>query len=302
MGKKDKNFWSSAALNNSSYIQYYNRLLELAMAMFDWKNLPSTVDQRFMELALLSQGKAVFFEDEVLGYMALRCVGNGPFDAYGNPVNRIGVGANGFNSRSLNETDSVIVWNNMLRTNNLLDIKMFAMRLYNIDRAIDVNANAQKTPVLITCEENQRLTMLNLYKQFDGNEPFIFGNKALDTRGIQVLKTDAPFVADRLFELKANIWNEALTYLGITNVTFTKKQRVVRDEVLRAQGGTIASRFSRLNARRQACEQINEMFGLDIWCDFRDCSGELDADYVIEESPDRDDGYNGDGTEVVTIE
>ena len=157
----------------------------------------------------------------------------------------------------------------------MLDVEMFAERLYNIDRAIDVNANAQKTPVLITCEESQRLTMINLYKQFEGNEPFIFGNKALDVNGLKVLKTDAPFVCDKLYQLKTQYWNEALTYLGIANINTQKKERMITDEVARNQGGTIASRYSRLNARKQACEQINKMFGLNIDVEYREDFSEL---------------------------
>ena len=152
----------------------------------------------------------------------------------------------------------------------MLDVEMFSKRLYNLDRAIDVNANAQKTPVLIQCDESQRLTMKNLYKQYEGNEPFIFGSKGLDANGLKVLQTGAPYVADKLYELKTQIWNEALTYLGISNINVVKKERMITDEVTRNQGGTVASRYSRLESRRQACKQINEMFGLNIWVDYRE--------------------------------
>lgn len=265
---KDTAFWESAALNNGTYRQYYNRLVELAISCFEWKNLPETVDPRFMELTLFCDGQCIFFKDEVLGFLALQNAMNGGFDVYRIPINRRAYAVNGY-QKKLNADDSVIIFNNYLHTNSQLDAVMFAKRLYNLDRAIDVNANAQKTPVLITCDESQRLTMVNMYKQFEGNEPFIFGDKMLNTNGIKVLSTDAPYVADKLYELKSKIWNEALTYLGITNVSVQKKERLVSDEVNKNQGGTLASRYSRLNARRDACKKINEMFGLNIWCDFR---------------------------------
>lgn len=156
---------------------------------------------------------------------------------------------------------------------------MYARRLYNLDRAIDVNANAQKTPVLIVCDQDQRLVMLNLYKEFDGNAPVIFGDKALDLSALKILKTDAPYVADKLFELKNQTWNEALTRLGISNVSYQKRERLIKDEVNRSQGGVIASRFSRLNARKQAVEKINDMFDLDISVKFRDTYEALSEDY-----------------------
>lgn len=267
--KRDSQFWESAYMNNRTYLQYYNRLTELAISMFEWQNLPKTVDQRFLEMCLFGDGMCVFFQDEVLGYLSLQCMIGGRLNVYRIPMERKAYATNGY-QRELNETNSVIIFNNYLHTNSLLDVEMFSKRLYNLDRAIDVNANAQKTPVLIQCDESQRLIMKNLYKQYEGNEPFIFGSKGLDASGLKVLQTGAPYVADKLYELKTQIWNEALTYLGISNINVVKKERMITDEVTRNQGGTVASRYSRLESRRQACKQINEMFNLNIWVDYRE--------------------------------
>lgn len=267
--KRNTQFGESAYMNNRTYMQYYNRLTELALSMFEWENLPKTVDQRFLEMCLFSDGMCVFFEDDVLGYLGLRCMIGGKLNVYQIPTDRRAYTTNGY-QKELNGTNSVIIFNNYLHTNSMLDVEMFSKRLYNLDRAIDVNANAQKTPVLIQCDENQRLTMKNLYKQYEGNEPFIFGSKGLDANGLKVLQTGAPYIADKLYELKTQIWNEALTYLGISNINVVKKERMITDEVTRNQGGTVASRYSRLESRRQACKQINEMFGLDIWVNYRE--------------------------------
>lgn len=270
MGRKRvTQFGESAYMNNRTYMQYYNRLTELALSMFEWKNLPKTVDARYLEMCLFSDGMCVFFEDEVLGYLGLRCMIGGRLNVYQIPTDRKAYATNGY-QKELDGTNSVIIFNNYLHTNSMLDVEMFSKRLYNLDRAIDVNANAQKTPVLIQCDESQRLTMKNLYKQYEGNEPFIFGSKGLDANGLKVLQTGAPYVADKLYELKTQIWNEALTYLGISNINVVKKERMITDEVTRNQGGTVASRYSRLESRRQACKQINEMFGLDIWVEYRE--------------------------------
>lgn len=269
MARKDLGFVESAYMNNRTYQQYYNRLTELALSMFEWQNLPSTVDARFLEMCLYKDGKAIFFKDEILGYLGLQCTINGELNVYRIPINRRAYAVNGY-QKQLNENDSVIIYNNYIRTNSMLDVEMFSKRLYNLDRAIDVNANAQKTPVLIQCDENQRLIMKNLYKQYEGNEPFIFGAKGLDANALKVLQTGAPYVADKLYELKTQLWNEALTYLGISNINTVKKERMITDEVARNQGGVVASRYSRLEARRQACKKINEMFCLDIWVDYRE--------------------------------
>jgi hypothetical protein len=275
--KRKTEFWESCWLNNKTYQHYYNRLTELAISMFEWQNLPDTVDARFLELSLFSTGMAVFFKDEELGYLALQTMIGGNLDVYNVPKIRRAYATNGFNM-PLSENDSVIIWNNMLRTNCLTDIELFARRLYECDRTIDVNIKAQKTPVAILCDDNQRLTMKNMYAQYDGNEPFIFGSKDLDIKKIQAISTGAPFVADKIMQTKIQIWNEAMTYLGISNVNFQKKERLVTDEVARNMGSTVSSRYTRLEMRKQACRQINKMFGLNINVEYREDIQVIDSE------------------------
>ena len=294
MGKvKNREFWQSATMNNYTFMQYYNRLTELSMSMFEWKNLPETVDERFLELVLFADGMAIFFKDEEIGYLGLRTMIGGHLNVYQIPTQRTAYASNGYN-KMLDEKDSVIIFNNLLHTNSLLDIEQFSKRLYNLDRTIDVNTNAQKTPILITCEESQRLTMQNLYMKYDGNQPVIFSDKSLNPNALKVLNTGAPYVADKLYSLKVQIWNEALTYLGIPNINYQKKERMISDEVQRNQGGIIASRYSRLNARRQAAEQINEMFGLNIEVNYRD-EFKSDEDLKILLDKTEDISYNKEG-------
>ena len=289
MGRRRKNrdFWESAGLNNATAIQYYNRLTELSISMFEWKNLPDTVDPRFLELTLFTDGQAVFFRDEVMGYLALQNALGGEFDVYRIPKNRRAFAVNGY-QKQLDESDSVIIYNNYLHTNSMLDVRMFANRLYNLDRAIDVNANAQKTPILLLCDESERLSLENLYAQYDGNKPVIKGTRALNPNDITCINTGAPFVADKLYQLKTQIWNEALTYLGISNLNIQKKERLVSDEVTRNLGGTMASRYSRLEARKDACRQINKIFGLDLDVEYREDYNELEL--VGQEEPYGKDG------------
>lgn len=285
---KDSNFWDSALMNNRTYLYYYNRLTELAISMFEWENLPASVDERFLELTLFSDGVAIFFKDDILGELALQTATRGKFNVYRIPTERRAYASNGYN-QDLNDENSVLIYNNYLHTNSMWDIEMFAKRLYNLDRIIDVNVNAQKTPVLLQCDEQERLTMNNLYMQYEGNMPFIFGSKNLNPKGITVLKTDAPYIADKIYQLKTQIWNEALTYLGISNTNVTKKERMVSDEVIRNQGGVIASRYSRLQERRNAVDKINAMFGLNIEVNYRQDYREADDEVMFA-------GDTGDGS------
>lgn len=263
-------FESSAMLNNLTFQQYVERLTELTITVFEWKNLPFSVDSRYIELKLYENGCVVYFNDEVMGNLCLDCITQGQLNVYGYPIKRRAYsGYNNF-QKMLNEDDSVIIWNNYMHTNSVMNINMFARKLYILDRVIDVNVNAQKTPCIVQGTEKQRLTLLNLYKQYDGNEPFIYGDKSLDLNCLKVLQTGAPYIADRLYELKTQVWNEFLTYIGISNISTQKKERMVTDEVTRNLGGTIASRYSRLNSRREAVEKINNMFGTNIEVNYRE--------------------------------
>lgn len=284
MGRRKHDiFDESMVLNNLTYRQYLNRLTELAISMFEWKNLPDTVDERYLELHLFETGCMVYFQDDILGDLCLDSITNGKLSVYGDPLLRRAYSGYNNYQKLLSYKDSVIIWNNLLHTNSILDVEMFARRLYNIDRIIDVNANAQKTPVLLQGNEKQRLTLLNLYKEYDGNAPFIFGDKNLDINSLKAFSTNAPYVCDKLYQLKTQIWNEALTYLGISNINIQKKERLITDEVTRNQGGTIASRYSRLESRRKAVKKINKMFGTNIEVNYREDFQQVGDDNQPEE-------------------
>ena len=275
--KGDYQFWESANANSIAQQYYLSRLSELAMSMFKWKDLPDSIDARFLEYTLFYEGAAIFFKDKDLTernlskdeqeadgtYLALQVVLGGDLNVYRVPNNRKAYAVNTYNKK-LEATDSVIIWNNMLRLPEYGRMMFYAEKLAQIDRAIDVNVKGQRFPIAILCDENQRLTLKNVYKQYDGNEPFIFGDKNLDLSAIQVINTGSPYVADKLQQLKNNIWAEAMMCLGIPNSPSEKKERLVANEAKVSQGGTLASRSSRLEMRKRACDEINKMFGLAI--------------------------------------
>lgn len=256
--------------NSEAYIFYYNRLKELGMIAFEWVNLPITVDPVFLEEQLFGKGMCVFYREDVLNsFVAMAVRVSSPINVYNNPVPKEAYGANGYSYR-LTGDNSVLIYNNYLKQPSVSSIEYYAAKLALIDRIIDVNVNAQKTPILIEGTESQRQTLINLYMKYDGNVPFVFGDKDFQLdESLKAIKTDAPFLADKLYELKTQTWNEALTYLGIANVSSTKKERMVVDEVVRGQGGVLASRFSRLEIRKKACAEINYKFGLEPPLDVR---------------------------------
>lgn len=286
--KGDREFWNAKKCNDWTFIQYYNRLVDLCISQFEWINLPPTCDRRFLELTLMADGMAVFFRDEIMGYLALQCMISGPLDVYRIPILRRAYASNGY-QMPLDNLNSVLIFNNSLRTNSQLDIEMYAWRLYEVQRAIDINIKLQKTPKIIKCSENQRLTIINLFKQYDGNYPFIFGDKSLDLKGLESLDIAAPYVADKLMVIKQQIWDEAMTYLGIANTNTSKRERLNTSEISVGMGDVEAQRYTRLMEREVACERINDMFGLKLEVRYKQIiprmeeEGQEDVDIEVED-------------------
>lgn len=268
MPKRTK-FSDSAAATLRDYYYYLDLLTELAVSSFHYDGLPESIDERFLELTLFTDGQIVYFNDEVMGLLALQVITSGRLNVYRQPETFRAFAVNGY-QRELDQQTGVICYNNNMRKPSFPAVERFAKKLATYEQIIWVNANAQKTPVLVTGTEQQRLTLKNVYMQWDGNQPVIYGDKNTDWNALSTLRTDAPYVADKVTELKYNTWHEALTYLGISNITITKKERMVKDEVYRMMGGVIMNRYMRLKPRQQAVERVNRMFGTNIKVEYQE--------------------------------
>ena len=255
-------------MNDLVYIDYYTRLKEYAINTFEWVNLPDTVDARYMELILCERGKVCFFEDELVGFMALPVNEYGNLNVYNYPTEHQIYAVNGYN-KNRNIENSVVIYNNYLRLPTVLTLSLYAERLSKIQRTIDVNISACKTPYIIVSTENQQLALENAFKQIDENRPAIFFTNEMNLDNIKALDLKTPYVSDKLTLLKHDVWNEAMTFLGIENSNTDKKERMITDEVNSNDGQIEASRFNMLDARLEACDKINKMFNLNISCKFR---------------------------------
>ena len=257
-------------LNNATYNMYFDKLREIAVTSIEWLNLPDTVDAEFLEKALFNTGMALYFhDDDADADIVTRCTPAGNFNIYDIPGDRKPYATN-TNFQTRTAQNSVLIYNNVVRKPDIKTCELFARRLTMCDRTADINTNAQKTPVMIKASPTQRTTMINMYEQYDGNAPYVFPTEMYDNSNIQVLTTGAPYVVDKLREEKQQIWNEFLTFMGIPNVTFQKRERLISDEVNRSQGGVVAIQNSRLLTREKAAREINNMFGLNVSVRFRD--------------------------------
>lgn len=251
-------FEEAAALNMAVFSDYYKRLRLLALSLFEWENLPESMNERFLEQCLYWYGKAAIVNDENLGIINTKCTPSESLNIYGEAT-EYHCYSTGYDA-NFPLDDMVYVRNNLEALPTDATIQLFAQRLYEAERTIYVNIKAQKTPVIILCDEKQRLTMKNIYMKYDGNEPVIYGKKGLDIDDIKVLRTDAPFVADKLEEYKRNVWSEALSFLGINNVMTEKKERLVTGEVDANNQMIDLSAQTMLLTRELAAEKFNRLW------------------------------------------
>lgn len=263
----NKSLWlkmqKNDVMNVSTYVDYYERLKALALSRFEWVGLPETCNQRFLEKVLFSDGMACFCKHhENGGLLSLRVTPSAELNVYEESVNYRAYSVGYDHDYPLDEI--VVVRNNYMSKSTESSLELFALRLANIERTIDVNLNAQKTPVIIRCDEKERVTFKNLFNQYDGNAPIIFGTKSLDTEKFKVFKTDAPYLVDKLNEQKRQMWNEALAFLGInSNPAADKRERLITDEVNSNNEQTETMLLSNLATRLQACEELKQKFGID---------------------------------------
>ena len=274
MGKikpKDLRFLDSALMNSETYFDYVERFKKICLSMFEWVNLPESMNARYLEECLYYKGQASLLKDELYGFINTQCASNGYLNIYGlpsslncysyqyNSIRNLYTGLDGAEDK-----DCVLVMNNWERIPTAATIELFAQRLSEAELTCQINIKAQKTPVLIVVDENQRLMMENLYAQYDGNKPFIMGDKnQLSADSIRSINTGAPFIADKIMEYKKQIWNEALTFLGVNTLQTEKKERLITDEASSNNELINLNLQSMLVPRQEACKQFNKLFGLE---------------------------------------
>lgn len=263
-------FRDAILMNTETYVDYLERMKKIALSMFEWQNLPESMNARFIEMCLFYNGQAALLYDDDYGYINTMAADGGYINIYGLPT-EIQCYSYRFNQRrSLYMTDTgeekgkecILVMNNYERIPTCSTVNLFAYRLAEAQRTADVNIKAQRTPILITTDQKQYFTLKKMYEEYDGNTPAIFADKNVITPdALKALKTDAPFIAQDIMDYKREIWNEFLTYMGISNLS-EKRERMISNEVDSNNELVNLNLQALLIPRKEACKQFNEKYGL----------------------------------------
>ena len=263
-------FRDAMLMNNQTYVDYLERMKKICLSMFEWQNLPPSMDSRYLEMCLYYQGQAALLYDDVLGYVNTMASDGGYINIYGLPTEVMCYSYRFNQRRSLYMTDTgeekgkecILVLNNYERVPTAATITLFAYRLAEAQRTADVNIKAQRTPLLITTDQKQYFTLKKMYEEYDGNTPAIFADKNVITPdALKSVKTDAPFIVNDIMEYKREIWNEFLTFIGLQNLS-EKKERLISNEVDSNNEVINMNLQALLIPRKEACKQFNEKYGL----------------------------------------
>ena len=256
----------SKRLNDRVLTDYYYRLMLIARALFKWEGLPNGIDEKWIERYLFTEGACIFYKDPTLGFMVAKMGIDGTYNAYDEPTKVFPYATNYIyeGEQLINNSNCIIIRNNDDMIPTYPTIQLYSYKLTNIDRTIDTNVIAQKTPIIVKCTDKQKLSFKNAMNQRNDNEPVIYADKGLNTEEVKVLDIKAPIVFDKLQLQKHAVWNECMTFLGINNANMDKKERLVDDEVQANNEQVQASEDIFLKARQKACEEINKMFNTNI--------------------------------------
>ena len=249
-------------MNVLTFHDLYQRLKSIALVMFKWENLPNNIPAHFIEQSLYNYGRAGFFSDPSLGYMVTKINTAGKLNIYDEPV-KFQAWAVGY-SKQYDRDDLVIIKNNYLERATHATLLLYANRLYEVERSAETNIKLQKYPLIIRGQKSMLMSLKNIFMKYDGNQPAIYVDPMLDDNALKAIKTDVPYVADKLLLYKHELWSECMTFLGINNINGDKKERLIVDEANANSQLIQLSADVMLSTRQEAVQEINDKYSLDI--------------------------------------
>lgn len=287
---------------------YIRVLTELACNRFKWTGFPDTIDTRYLELELFYKALAGFFYDGSINqYQAMAAAPSGVINQTQNPTELLIYGPS-FGSKRLStlevttrqgntkRPEVVPIWANYLRMPDLDIVAIYASKLANIDTTIEINMrNARRSRVAFV-DENSVLSAENFNRQIDEGNPVIKIGANSDIQPVALDLGVSPDTIEKLSIVRARLWSECMGLLGIDNSNQDKKERLVADEVDANKDQVNSMKMVNLNARRIACKQIVEVFGINVSVDYNsDISTEVTfseaidyADVIEDEDEDED--------------
>lgn len=241
---------------------FFELFSNIALTLFQWENLPETMNAEYLEKCLFTQGRVCAIKNGVGEIVNLPFTEN-DIDIYENPKSIIA------NANSIQierkKGEFAICKNNKLCTPTIVIVNYFCEKLKNIENTIDTNIYAQKMPTVFKGKKEKQKTLLNAFNLFNADQPYIFVDENFsDDVKLETLTSDTKFISKELYDLKDRYKQEFYSFLGINNANTVKAERLITDEV-NANNQFISLNFeTMLNSRLAFCDEVKKVFDIDI--------------------------------------
>lgn len=283
--------------NSEIYRFYRERLINLALAQFEWHGLPETCDRLYFEKQLLFTGTAAMgtpVDTDI--WLSLGWVMKGGLNVYGYPMDIRLIGANGKNNPI--EVDKyMFLYDNMTMTSIIPMIDLYARLLWEVHNTYRSNLQQQITPYLVLTTKNESLGIKNLFNRILGFQPVVEVKNTFNPDSIQTLDTRVDFKGVDILQNLKLLWAEALSILGITAET-TKKERLLNNEITLDRQEDLISLNARLLNRVDFCNKMNKKYGFELSVnlssqdtEFREFNGDYTME-ALNASPSIFEGFN----------
>ena len=247
----------------------YNMLYEYLVNLIALENLPDGISERYCLQVLIEQDCLCFYRNIALNKLvALHASNIAEEDIYGDPQLVVTTSRNGLiHDKVKVPEDGVLVWANKTRIPIVYRVNMYASRLFQIKRALDINISQFKIPRVLSVPKSQVQTVLNLINQLDENRPFLVVDSGLSVDNWSVLATDVPSHVTELIDAWNQELNSFFNWIGISSKS-EKKERLVMNEAFSSNEPVISARRFIFGEVESCFERVNEKFGTDIQVKF----------------------------------
>ena len=209
--------------NLLTYDQVMANARLLATSRFKWDSkdvMPKDRLSEYIEMLLYLKGQCALFKDTD-GWKVRCCVPSGGLDEYGQPESFNLTDYNGTHMVTVKNDDERFIWikNNAACIPTIFWIVKYCNRVAKIERTMDLNIDAQKTPFMIETSPEIHLSIQNIFKEIRQMDEVVYVDQKTGIKdNVQVLKLDAPYLVDKLYTQKQNEFNDLLNFLGINTV------------------------------------------------------------------------------------
>lgn len=272
--------------NQTAFYHWLRRLITMKTTTFKWTGLPKEINERYLEYVLLMYGKVAFAKDAITGdLIALPFNIAGNFDLYGEPKKvQLFSGYAGY-SDFFEDGKFVICYDNYLKQPVISDLLMYADKIADLDRTIDVQVSVQKTPYMLAGEKGIMTTAKKILENVTNNDVSVEVDANFKmAEAIKVLQLVPPnsYNGNILTDTLERTVQRAYEFLGIESKVSGKKERLLTSEVESSNASVTAQKLSYLKPRLECCTVMKEVFGLDV-------KVELNKDIIDEEGSEYDD-------------